>query len=87
MTILLCDTKTDFLSRARECMVNRRKEARDSCTNKPYTTLALSAGSLWTYEMLMGVGVSTFVNYNTARKWGQLKEKAYKMKKLRIDNK
>lgn len=27
------------------------------------------------------------MNYNTARKWGQHKEKAYKMKKLRIDNK
>ena len=37
--------------------------------------------------MLMGVGLSTFVNYNTARKWGQHKEKAYKMKELRIDNK
>ena len=48
MTILLCGTKTDFLSRARECVVNQRKEAHDSCTNQPDTTLALSAGSLWT---------------------------------------
>ena len=56
MTILLCGTKTDFLSRARECVINQRKEAHDSCTSQPDTTLALSAGSLWTYEMLMGGG-------------------------------
>ena len=41
MTILLCGTKTDFLSRARECVVNQRKEAHDSCTNQPDTTLAV----------------------------------------------
>ena len=79
MTILLCGTKLDFLSRARECVVNQRKEAHDCCTNQPDTTPALSAGSLWTQEMLKGVGVSTFMNYNTARKWGQHKGKAYKM--------
>ena len=31
-------------------MVNHRKEANDSCTSQPNTTLALLAGSLWTHK-------------------------------------